>query len=296
LLEDANIIGKATGRITGLTSNTITVSGAGWTPGELSNVATPHLLEITSGNAKGRMLLISTSSPNTADTLTIAAEEALRVGALTGLGITTEENNPTTYRIRPVDTLKSIFGTPEIGGGTSAANADTITLLVNGSPTTYFYSTTLGHWTRVGLGAADSSHVPIPPYAGLQYARLAAQSLEFIVTGKVPSGQREASIKNSGTTLLSPLWPVNQTLGSLGLQNTPNWLSGSSPSTADTVVLIGNGSPSTFYYDGSNWRRTGLGGSVANSTVIPVGASIMVNRKGGDGFSFFKHPAPYNLQ
>ena len=74
LLEEAAITGKATGRITGVTATTISASGAGWTAGQLSTAATPHLIEITSGTAKGRMLLISTTAANTADTVTIATE------------------------------------------------------------------------------------------------------------------------------------------------------------------------------------------------------------------------------
>jgi hypothetical protein len=216
LLDEASITGNATGRITGLTATTISAAGAGWSAGELSAAATPHLIEITSGVAKGRMLLISTTAANTADTVTIASEEATRVGDLTNLGITTGAENGDTYRIRPVDTLSSFFGTPEttlIRGGATANEADTITIVANGSATTYFYSTTSGRWSRVSLGSPDASNVPLPPYAGLQYARLADTPLEFIVTGMVPSGDREVSIKNSGVTLLAPYWPPQLGLG-----------------------------------------------------------------------------------
>jgi hypothetical protein len=301
LLDEASITGNATGRITGLTATTISAAGAGWSAGELSAAATPHLIEITSGVAKGRMLLISTTAANTADTVTIASEEATRVGDLTNLGITTGAENGDTYRIRPVDTLSSFFGTPEttlIRGGATANEADTITIVANGSATTYFYSTTSGRWSRVSLGSPDASNVPLPPYAGLQYARLADTPLEFIVTGMVPSGDREVSIKNSGVTLLAPYWPVNQTLGDLALQNLPNWGSGATPASADTLVLsTPTGSPNTFFHDGSNWRRVALGSPLANTNVVPVGASILINKKGSAaGFASYEHAAPYNLQ
>jgi len=300
LLEEASISGNATGRITGVTATTISASAAGWTAGELSAAATPHLIEITSGVAKGRMLLISTATANTADTVSISSEEATRVGDLTNLGIVTGADNGDTYRIRPVDTLSSFFGTPEstlVQGGTSASNADTITIVVNGSASTHFYSTTAGRWTRVGLGGGDSSNVPIPPYAGVQYARIANPPLEFIVTGKVPSGDREVSIKNSGVTLLAPFWPVNQTLADLGIQNTPNWTSGASAAAADTLVLSSGGSVSTFFHDGTNWKRVALSSPTANTNVVPVGASIMINKKGSaGGYASYEHGAPYNFQ
>jgi len=126
---------------------------------------------------------------------------------------------------------------------------------------------------------------------------LADTPLEFIVTGKVPAGERQVAIKNSGTTLLSPFWPVNQTLGSLGIQNTPNWVTGASPATADTVSLTVAGSVNTFFHDGTNWRRVTLGTPIANTNVVSVGASIMVNRKGSEaGYAAFEHAAPYNVQ
>jgi len=300
LLEEANITGKATGRITGVTSNTITAEGAGWTAGQLSTISEPHLIEITSGSAKGRMFLIASATANSTDTVTIHSEEVARVGSLANLEIATGAQDGDSYRIRPVDTLSSFFGTPDttlIGGGTSAAAADTVTIVVNGSAGTYFFNTSLGRWTRVGLGNLDSSHVPILPYAGVQYARLAASPLEFIVTGKVPSGDRQVAIKNSGPTILSPFWPVNQTLGGLGIQNTPTWATGGTAAAADTVSLTANGTVTTFFHDGSNWRRVGLGSGLSDTVAVPVGASVLINRKGNAlGYASYEHAAPYNLQ
>jgi hypothetical protein len=302
LLEDVTITGKSTGRITGVTANTITVSGAGWAAGALSTPAAPYLLEITSGAARGRMLLISTATPNTTDTVTIDAGEATRSGDLQNLGIATGTESGDTYRIRAVDTLGSFFGTPEttqIQGGTSPATADTVTLAVNGSATTYFYHTGVNppRWSRVGLGSPDASNVPIPPYAGVQYARLAAAPLELVTMGRMPSGARQVAVKNSGITLLSSYWPVQQTLGELGLHNLPGWASAASAGEADTVVLSAGGSATTYFHDGSNWRRVGLGSAVANDTVVPVGASVLINKKGNaTGFATYQHTAPYRLE
>lgn len=300
LLDEANITGKSSGRITGVTSNTITASDAGWATGQLSAAATPFLLEVTSGDAQGRMLLISTATTNTSDTVTIDTQEVQRVGDLRELGIVADAQNGSTYRIRPVDTLSSFFGTPGttlIEGASTSSAADTVTIVMNGSAATYFYSTTLGRWTRIGLGSPDASNVPLLPYAGLQYARLPSTPLEFIVTGKVPSGQRQVEIRGSGPTILAPFWPVSQTLASLGLQNTPGWTSGASPAAADTLVLLSGGSALTFFHDGTNWRRTGLGSPVSNTNVVPVGTALLINRRGGaTTFDTYQQNAPYNLQ
>lgn len=302
LLEDVTIAGKATGRITGVGANTITSSGAGWTAGALSTASAPYLLEITSGAAKGRMLLVSTATPNTSDTVTIDDGEAIRSGDLQNLGIVSGAESGDTYRIRPVDTLGTFFGTPEstgIQGGTSPSTADTVILAVNGSATTYFFHNGVNpaRWCRVALGSPDASNVPIPPYAGVQYGRLAASPLELVTMGRMPSGARQVPVKNSGVTLLASYWPVQQTLAQLGLQNLPGWASGATANQADTVVLSAGGSAMTYYYDGSNWRRVGLGSGISDDVVVPVGASVLINKKGNAaGFATYQHTAPYSFQ
>jgi len=302
LLEDLNITGSKSGRITGVTSNTITVSGAGWTPGALSAPAAPFLIEITSGTVQGLLLLVSSATANTADTLTIDAAECSRIGDLSALGMAAGSGSGDTFRLWPGDTLGSFFGTPEttgIQGGASAAAADTVVLISNGDPTTYFYNTgvTPQRWVRVGLGGgADSANVPIPPYAGVQYSRLGATPLEFRTLGRMPVGSRKVAIKNSGTTLLAPFWPVNQTLAALGLHNLPGWKRASSPSSADTIVLTSDGSPTTYFHNGTNWRRVGLGGGNADAVTVPTGSSIQINKLGNEtGFTIYEHAAPYNF-
>lgn len=303
MLEDSpsNLAGSKTGRITGVTSNTITVANAGWTAGSLSTPATPYLIEISSGAATGHMLLISTTAANTTDTVTIDAGEVSRVGNLTTLGITADVSNGDTFRIWPADTLGSFFGTPEttgIRGGASSAEADTVVLVANGSAATYFYNTAVAphRWSAVAFGTPDASNVAIPPYAGVQYSRLAATPLEFRILGRMPVGSRKVAIKNSGTTLLAPFWPVNQTLATLGLHNLPGWKSASSPSSADTVVLTSNGSPSTYFHNGTAWRRVGLGGGNADAVTVPAGTSIQINKIGNEtGFTIYQHSAPYSF-
>jgi len=89
---------------------------------------------------------------------------------------------------------------------------------------------------------------------------------------------------------------VGQTLGELGLQNLPNWKSGATPAEADTVVLTAGGSVATYFHDGANWRRVGLGGGSMNATPVPVGASVLINKKGNaEGFATYQHTAPYHF-
>ena len=64
------------------------------------------------------------------------------------------------------------------------------------------------------------------------------------------------------------------------------------------MVLSSGGSQSTFFHDGSNWRRVALGNPLANSNSVPVGASILINKRnsGGAGYAAYENTAPYNLQ
>jgi hypothetical protein len=304
LLETEAIAGQVAGTITGITSNTISNSNAGWTAGALSNPSTPYLIQITSGAAMGRMFLIASSAAtggaiagaaNTATQVTISSLDATQVD-LTSLGILEGED---TYKIFACDTLSSFFGTPDttgVQGGTSAANADSIVAVANGSSATYFYSTTNNRWSRVALGSPDASNVPLLPYYGIQYARLASSPLSFVVTGAVPTIERQVAIKNSGPTLLAQYWPADSTLGSIGLQNVPGWQAGASASVADTVILTSSGSASTYFFNGTNWKRVALGSPNADDTVIPAGTTISINKKGvASGFSTLTQASPYSL-
>ena len=305
MLETQSITGQVSGVITGVTSNSISNSNAGWTAGALSRPATPYLIQITSGAAEGHMFLIASSTntggaiagtANTATTVTVGFRDTAQVD-LTTLGILTGTD---TYKIYACDTLSSFFGAGNPTGvdavrsGSAAASADTIMLFANGSATTYFYSTSSNRWTRVALFSPDASNVPIHPYYGLQFQRLAGTSLSFIVTGDVPMEKRKAGIKNSGSTFLSQYWPAGSTLSSIGLHNLPGWQSGSSASVADTVILTSSGSVNTYFYNGTNWKRVALFSPNSDATPVPIGTSVSIVKKGlSTGFATLTQQPPY---
>ncbi len=305
LLGAEEINGKVTGIITGVTANAISDESAGWTPGALSQPASPYMIQITSGAAEGRMFLIASSSnaggalagtANTASTVTISSFDRFQVD-LTTLGIVAGQD---TYKIYPCDTLKSFFGdgsstgSGAVLGGSAAASADTIIMLANGSSATYFYSTSSNRWTRFALGFPDASNVPLLPYYGLQFQRLAPTPLSFVVMGDVPMEKRQVGIKTSGSTFLSQYWPANSTLGSIGLHNLAGWQSGNSALVADTVILTSGGSANTYFYNGTNWKRFALGLPNSDATPVPVGASVLIVKKGSStGFTTLTQQPPY---
>jgi len=307
LVERATgVAGLTIGQITGLTDSTISNSNAGWTPGELSNPSAPFVVQITSGTAVGRIFLIAASANtggaiggsglgNTSTTLNISSFDTASGVDLVAAGVAVGDS----YAIYTCETLSSVFGTPGttgIQGGTSANTADSVVLLFNGSSSNYFYSTSLSRWTRVFAGNPDASNVPIMPYYGLIYSRLPASGLTFTVTGTVPTTERKTQVKNSGVTLLSQFWPTDSTLSSLSLQSLPGWISNANSSSADKVVLVSGGSSSTYWYDGANWKRIFAGSPVSNTTVVPAGATIYINKIGSaSGFSTLSQSTPYTL-
>ncbi len=302
LLETATLDGKSVGTFSSVTSTTFSDTSAGWTPGELSTVSQPKILLITSGAAEGHMFLISTtaSTQNTATTATISTADSI-VADLTTLGILTGANGD-TYRILNCDTLATLFGTPEttgVLGGTSANTADSVILVVNGSASTYYYKTdaTPNRWTKVAPGNPDASATPVLPYYGIQYSRLGTSPIELTVTGDVPADPRKTFVKNSGTTFLAQYWPVDSTLSSTGISSLQSWVSGASTNVADTVIITSNGSASTFWFDGTNWRKAAPGNPISNTTVIPTCSTVSMVKKGSaSGYSILSQSLPYTLQ
>jgi hypothetical protein len=304
LLESETITGQVAGTITGVTSNTIVNTNAGWSSGALSAPTTPYIVQITTGTAAGRQFLIASSTntagaisgtANTANTLTVSSVDAAQVN-LSNIGVAIGDQ----YKIYACDTLSSFFGTPGttgVSGGTSTANADTIVFQVNGAASTYYYNTSLLRWTKVAGGNPDSSNVALPPYSGVTYSRLANTPLSFVVTGQVPTIEREMSIKNAGGTVISQFWPTATTLSNVGLQTIPGWTSGASVAVADTVVLVNtNGSASTYWYTGTNWKKVAGGSPISDSTLVEPGTAIQITKKGtATGYSPLNQALPYNL-
>ncbi len=296
LLEvDSSLAGQSAGIITGVSSNTISNSNAGWTAGALSAAATPYLIQITSGSAKGRMFLISSATANTSTTVTVSATDASV--DLTALGIVIGTD---TYRIFSCDTLGSFFGTPASSGILGGANikaADSVAVVLNGVSSTYYYNTSLNRWTKSAFGNPDATNTPLLPYYGIQYQRLGNTPLSFVITGAVPTIDRKVAVKNNGVTILSQYWPVESTLSALGLQNMSGWKSAAAAKDADTVTLISSGTSSIYWFNGTNWKKNAFGSPISDGVVIPVGTSIQISRKSGDttGSTMLTQLVPYSL-
>jgi hypothetical protein len=102
------------------------------------------------------------------------------------------------------------------------------------------------------------------------------------------------AVKNAGTTFVSQFWPTDTTLGTSGLSTVVT--SGATVSSADTVVLFANGAATTYFFNGTNWKRVALGTPNADTTPLLIGTAIQVIRKGAtSGYTTLVQDLPYNL-
>jgi hypothetical protein len=304
----ATAAGQMVGVITGVTSNTISNSSAGWTAGQLASTTAPYLIEVTSGAATGRTFLISTGltpTLNTSSTLTLDISETTD---LTTLHITPGTD---TYCILPADTLSTVFGagnltgvaadgTSAVLGGTGASNADTVAIFNGAAWITYyyFYSTTPGasHWARP-FSSQDAGPTVIRPDTGVLYSRLAPTALTVTMLGSAPTVPRQTLISNQSLSFLSTFFPTNVSLVSSNIQNIPGWLSGSSVNASDTIALnnAANGVWTTYFYNGAHWAIP-FSSSSQDAVNIPAGSTVIVTKHTPTtGTALYSESLPYSL-
>ncbi len=301
---DSSVLGLTVGTITSVASNSIVVSNAGWTPGALSQPSSPFVVQITSGPAAGRFFLVASSAASNGSSGSAALANTATSLFISALDMTPVTNNLANvgvaagngYKLFACDTL-SWFGSPSatgIRGGSNASSADNIIVTINGSPATYFFNTNTSNWTRSSPPSV-ANNVALSPNYGVTYSRLASNSLSFVSTGQVPVLSNAVAVKNSGVTILSSYWPTTNNLRGLGIQNLPGWVVGTNQTSSDNVVVVANGSATTYYYNGTNWRRFPLPAS-QDAVNIPIGSAVQIIKKGNAaGFSTLARPVPYTL-
>lgn len=318
LQEVESITGQVAGQITGVTSNSLINTNGGWTPGALSQPTTPYIVQLTSGAGAGRIFLIaaniatngssgSAALANTASNLFISPLDTQAGVNLSTIGVAAGDN----YKIYACDTLSSFFGvgtadgaSNTVRGGSATTNADTVTAIINGSASVYWYNTGVSpnRWSRQGPGSPNSANVALVPNYGIIYGRQAATPLVSTVTGQVPTSARTALIKNSGLTMLSSYWPASTTLSNIGLQSLPIWTGSATFSNADFVTLTPPvGSAQNYWWDptantgSGGWRRQGPGNVLTNPPV-EIGTAVQVTQRGSAaGFTPITNNVPYSL-
>jgi uncharacterized protein (TIGR02597 family) len=266
-------------------ANQFTLTGAAWTPGAFASATAPRLVRIKSGSGTGKFFVVT---GNTNNQLTVD---------LTGTGVaninTVVSTSPSTQcEVLPANTLGNVFGTgatpPTLKPGATANDGDNV-LLWNGSGwDTYFWTGVVGTpnniWKR--SGTIDRSNVIIYPDDGVFVVRReTASATSVTLLGTVPSTSEQSGIP-SGSTFLGNRFPIDTTLGGLGLQNIPGWDAGVTSSDADNVLILNvSGGWDTYFWTGTEgspnniWKRSGT--IDRSSTPIPAGTAVFITHPGG---------------
>lgn len=272
--------GVGVGAITSVTSTSVTVTGAGWVGGALSTTSFPYAIRFTSGSAEGVTLPITA---NTADTLTTSGRD------LVALGVTAGDK----FRLVPIDTLNSLFGSSTFLGGANVASADVVTLS-SSVALSYYYNTSLSRWVRTTGPTTDRGDIQIPPDSVIAVTRKGG-AIDLVFTGIVSNHRFAVAVANSGSTYTHAGFPTDVTLAALALQNRiPGWVSNAAPGVADTLAVSSGGTWLTYFFNGSNWQRTTGPATNRDSIVIPAGAAIQIFKRGSaSGTTDFTRSVPF---
>jgi uncharacterized protein (TIGR02597 family) len=277
------------GAVSAVTTNTIQTTNAGWNNnayGDFTN--NPHIVRMLTGTSAGRQFQIAS---NTADTLTLNASN-VNSGVAVG----------DSYAILPVDTLSSIFGGTGLYMDPDPNKADNVLVRGTLSFRTYFHNGQ--HFLIAGdTQMVSQDTAAILPEQGFLIVRRsttpqgqAATALTLTRVGSVPASRLKTDLPANRTTPLPNRFPVDTTLGALGLQSVPGWLPHASDAAqADNVQIRSTLSWQTFYFDNSHWVLAGdTGHTSQDSKSIPIGTLMLVTRRPGANITF-DQTLPYSL-
>lgn len=279
-----------------VTSNTLSVTSAGWTPNQFVTGG-PYLVAIRTGAQAGRTLLVT---GNTANTLTLDVEDTPLDVA--GFAVSAAADSFELFR---GDTLATLFGSAAdaggslpsgVKGGTSTSNADNVRIFNGSAFVTYFFNTTLGTWVQSGSSVNRNGFILYPDDGLLIVRRGTTGNLTFL--GRVPSTRLLTKFPGGTTTVTAVRFPADTTLGGLNFSAPGAWIAGSSANSADTVSVWTGSTWRVYYKNLSNqWVRSNGGGGNQSGLVIPKGSSIRVVKRGtGSGAqSYFSQALPYGL-
>jgi hypothetical protein len=296
--EAPGFLGRTAGVLSAVTASSLSDATAGWVPGSLSQAASPYFLRITSGAAEGLVFQVATASANTATSVSLLVQGL----DLTSLGIIAGTD---TYEIFPGETLLSLFGNgSDVGeggvkGSNSAAGADVVRLNVGSSWIEYYFDTAFGFWRQPGP-PANRNHVVLHPHLGISYFRKGASNLEVTIQGRVAVGPVKTIVSNGGATYVANHFPIDRTLGSLGIESIPGFIAAEPPAvpvaSADTVSVWNGSGWKNYHYNAglSQWREGSLPVNRSNA-MIPSGVPFWIQKKTlSSGSSLLTEQLPYS--
>ena len=255
----------------------VTLASAAWTINQFAvvganGITNPHLLRVKTGTNTGLIFAISSNTTNQL-TVILPPSVASLVGVL---------NVNDSCEVVPANTLGSIFGTgatpPTLTGGATTVAADNVYLFNGTTWVPYYYSTTSSYWKQ--SGNADRSNTIIYP-DDLVFVVRKDVSGPAVLTfmGTVPSTTEKSEIP-TGSTAFSNRFPVDMTLGGLGLQNIPGWVAGTTAATSDSVYIFNGTTWVKFYFSSTSnyWKQSG--NSDRSGEPILAGSGVFIVRSG----------------
>lgn len=289
---------KFTGFAATVTTNVITVSSVTWTANQYVT-AGPHFVTIRSGQQAGRTLRVTANGTNT---LTVDTEDT----ALNTSGFAFAANTD-SFELYAGDTLGTLFGSTADGsgnlpsgikGGTSTATADNLYIPAGAVWTTYYFNTTLGFWVLDGGSTTQNGVILYPDDGFLIFRNGATGNLSFV--GRVPNSKLLSKFPGGTQNTIALRFPADTTLANLNFGAPGTWITGASDATADTVSVWNSSGYywQSYFKNASNqWIEVGGDGSDQSFLTIPMGKSILIDKKGtGTGAaSFLGQTLPYGL-
>jgi hypothetical protein len=278
--------GQIVGKVTAVSSNTISNANAGWSTNAFAQTGNPYFVRFLTGTAEGRTLRIAS---NTATQLTVDNQGI----DLNTLGIATGQNGD-RYEVFRGFTLWSLFGNTTFGGPNSDV-ADTINIWNGSVWEYYFFDNVDNRWERKGFNFS-ANNVVLRPDVAVLFVRRATTPYNLTLIGRAPSTDLRYLIKDSGSTYISTGFPAAVSLATHAFNTIPGWVSNPDHTQADQVAFWTGASWQRFFFDsGDNrWEMVGFNFN-ANNAMMPLGRPGMIQRtmSFGTTWSTFVHQLPY---
>ena len=212
---------------------------------------------------------------------------------LTSLGIVSGVD---TYEVFPADTLKTLFPTTALLGGSTPSDADNVQIWNGAAWIVYYFNSDRSRWERGNAPVADSNDTVVRPDVGMiLFHRGAATS--FRLTGRLAPSDYQVRYANGGNTFVGG-FPITQTLGNAKIQDLPGWKQNADYLQAD-LIQIWNGAAwiSYFFNPGATppqWQRVGPNTPSDSVNVFVSGRPVMFVKRGTTpGSSFLVQTRPY---
>ena len=287
-----------------VTTNSLTVTAGPWTANQFNaNGTNPtYFVEIITPAGAG------SQAPGAGTTYDILSNTATTITLMQNLAAGVVDG--AQFKVRAHWTLGSVFGANNesgLGGGNSTG-ADRI-LRWTGSGYDIFYYQTSGiggvGWRKSGAPTVNASGTTLYPEDALIINRFQSTPVSVVLMGAVKTGQTSVPVI-AGNNFVGNVYAAPMTLASCGIYTgvSATGLAGGNSSGADQILLwnqtlsSGAGGYDIYYYQtsgigGTGWRKSGAPTIDVSTTAIPVGQSIIINRKAVGSFNWVipQHPA-----